>query len=62
MYNSRLQEFHLMVAGIDDLDQREPFCDLMQAVAEGKFKKPVTLIVLFLMINFDVLEWRYNIH
>ncbi|KAI6182958.1 hypothetical protein M3Y97_00436200 [Aphelenchoides bicaudatus] len=39
VYNSRFQECHLMVAGIDDLDKREPFIDLMQAISDGKFSK-----------------------
>jgi hypothetical protein len=31
-----------MLAGIGDLDKREPFVDLMQAIADGKFSKAVS--------------------
>jgi len=38
-YNSRFQEFHLLVAAIDDEEKRLPLIELMQAIMNGGFKK-----------------------
>jgi len=38
-YNARFKEYHLLVAGIDDEEQRRPLVELMQAITGGLFRK-----------------------
>jgi len=40
-YNARFKEYHLLVAGIDDEEQRRPLVELMQAITGGLFRKKV---------------------
>lgn len=45
-YNSRFQEYHILVAAIDDEDKRLPLIELMQAIMDGLFKKKVFVIAI----------------